>query len=77
MRRLSLSVTLGALVAVATAQAAELPDAIKQAGELRLTVNSTYAPMEYRDPATNELSGLDIDLANAIAKRLGLKIVWS
>jgi len=77
MRRLSLSVTLTALVAVATAQAAELPDAIKQAGELRLTVNSTYAPMEYRDPATNELSGLDIDLANAIAKRLGLKIVWS
>jgi polar amino acid transport system substrate-binding protein len=77
MTRLSLSVTLAALVAGATAHAAELPDAIKQAGELRLTVNSTYAPMEYRDPATNELSGLDIDLANAIAKRLGLKIVWS
>ena len=77
MRRLSLSVAFTALVAVATAQAAELPETIKQAGALRLTVNSTYAPMEYRDPATNELSGLDIDLANAIAKRLGVKIVWS
>ncbi|MEY9400673.1 ABC-type amino acid transport substrate-binding protein [Bradyrhizobium japonicum] len=44
---------------------------------LKLTVNSTYAPMEYRDPATNELVGLDIDLANELAKRLGVKIVWS
>ena len=44
---------------------------------MRLTVNSTYAPMEYRDPATNELVGLDIDLANELAKRLGVKIVWS
>jgi polar amino acid transport system substrate-binding protein len=77
MIRLSFSVGFAAVVAVATAQAAELPDSIKQAGELRLTVNSTYAPMEYRDPATNELVGLDIDLANAIAKRLGVKIVWS
>jgi polar amino acid transport system substrate-binding protein len=33
--------------------------------------------MEYRDPATNELVGLDIDLANELAKRLGVKIVWS
>ena len=44
---------------------------------MRLTVNSTYAPMEYRDPTTNELVGLDIDLANELAKRLGVKIVWS
>jgi polar amino acid transport system substrate-binding protein len=77
MIRRSFSVVFSTLVAVATAQAAELPDSIKQAGELRLTVNSTYAPMEYRDPATNELVGLDIDLANEIAKRLGVKIVWS
>src|SRR5439155_714788 len=59
------------------AQAAELPAEIKQAGTLKLTVNSTYAPMEYRDPATNELVGLDVDLANELAKRLGVKIVWS
>jgi polar amino acid transport system substrate-binding protein len=68
------AVTLAALTA---AQAAELPAEIKQAGSLKLTVNSTYAPMEYRDPATNELKGLDIDLANELAKRLGVKIVWS
>ncbi len=44
---------------------------------MRLTVNSTYAPMEYHDPSTNQLVGLDIDLANELAKRLSVKIVWS
>lgn len=77
MKRLSFSIAFAALLALTTAQAAELPESIKQAGALRLTVNSTYAPMEYRDPATNELVGLDIDLANELAKRLGVKIVWS
>ncbi|TYL79462.1 ABC transporter substrate-binding protein [Bradyrhizobium cytisi] len=78
MIRLSLSLGLAALAAIATARAADLPAEIKQAGALKLTVNSTYAPMEYRDPASNELVGLDIDLANELAKRLGgLKIVWS
>ena len=77
MTRLSLFIGFAVFAAVATAEAAELPDAIKQAGVLRLTVNSTYAPMEYHDPTTNELVGLDIDLANEIAKRLGVKIVWS
>jgi polar amino acid transport system substrate-binding protein len=77
MTRLWFSAGFAAVLALASAQAAELPEAIKQAGALRLTVNSTYAPMEYRDPATNELVGLDIDLAGEIAKRLGVKIVWS
>ena len=33
--------------------------------------------MEYRDPATNELKGLDVDLAAALAKRLGVGISWA
>jgi polar amino acid transport system substrate-binding protein len=77
MRGLSISAGFAAFVVLASVDAAELPQAVKQAGLLRLTVNSTYAPMEYRDPATSELVGLDIDLAGEIAKRLGVKIVWS
>ncbi|MCP3396705.1 ABC transporter substrate-binding protein [Bradyrhizobium sp. CCGB20] len=77
MTGLSHFLALAALAAVTSAQAAELPAEIKQAGTLKLTVNSTYAPMEYRDPASNELVGLDIDLAIELAKRLGVKIVWS
>lgn len=77
MMRLSIFAGIAALIALAPVNAAELPEPIRQAGVLRLTVNSTYAPMEYRDPATNELVGLDIDLAGEIAKRLGVKITWS
>jgi polar amino acid transport system substrate-binding protein len=77
MMRLSIFAGISALIVAAPVCAAELPEPIRQAGVLRLTVNSTYAPMEYRDPATNELVGLDIDLAGEIAKRLGVKITWS
>ena len=66
-----------ALLGLRTARAAELPATIRQAGVLHLTVNATYAPMEYHDPATNQLVGLDIDLADALARRLGVGIVWS
>ena len=41
MTRLSLSLGFAALAAVTSAQAAELPAEIKQAGALKLTVNST------------------------------------
>jgi polar amino acid transport system substrate-binding protein len=77
MRRVTISAAFAALAAITAAGAAELPESIKQAGILRLTVSSTYAPMEYKDPETNQLVGLDIDLATEIAKRLSLKIVWS
>ena len=76
MKRIATALCLFSFVNAA-ALAAELPPAIKQAGVLHLSVNSTYAPMEYHDPATNELKGFDIDLGAEIAKRLGLKIEWT
>src|SRR3954468_14390520 len=75
--RHSLLAGFAAFASLAAADAAELPADIKQAGTLRLTAQYTSAPMEYHDPATNELVGLDVDLANELAKRLGVKIVWS
>lgn len=72
-----LAALIAAPLAVESAGAVELPEAIRAAGAFRLSVNSTYAPMEFRDPATNELKGLDVDLAAAIAKRLGVGITWS
>ena len=65
------------LLVAADASAADLPETIRAAGTLNLSINSTYAPMEYHDPATNELKGLDVDLAAAIAKRLGVAIKWT
>ncbi len=66
-----------ATAAPAAARAAELPEAIKQAGALHLSINATYAPMEFHDPASDELKGLDVDLAEAIAAMLGVKIIWT
>ena len=77
MTRLSLFAGLAVMGSLAPTAAVELPESIRQSGALHLTVNSTYAPMEYRDPVSNELAGLDVDLANELAKRLGVKIVWS
>ncbi|MBV9784569.1 MAG: ABC transporter substrate-binding protein [Acidisphaera sp.] len=59
-----------------SAAAAHLPQTIRDRGELRIGTAPTYPPLESRDPATNTLQGLDIDLGNAIATRLGLKPVW-
>ena len=54
----------------------QVPPDIRAAGVLRLGTSPTYAPLEYKDPATNALIGLDIDLGNALAARLDLKPEW-
>lgn len=48
---------------------------IKERG--KLIVGTAFTPpFEYLDPVTGELKGLDVDLANAIAVKLGASIVW-
>lgn len=42
-------------------------------GTLTIAVDDTYLPMEFRDDQNN-LVGFDIDLANALAKELGVKV---
>lgn len=64
--------------AVAVPAAAQgLPDRIKTAGKVVVANQPNYPPMEYKDPATNQLKGLDIDLGLALAKELGVKVEWS
>ncbi|WP_316233978.1 ABC transporter substrate-binding protein [Bradyrhizobium sp. SZCCHNR1098] len=57
------------------ALAAELPAEIKQSG-LRIAVVPNYPPMEFKDPATATLTGFDVELGEALAKKLGVKAVW-
>ena len=45
MTHFSMLAGVAVFAVVATAQAVELPEPIRQAGVLRLTVNSTDAPM--------------------------------
>lgn len=49
---------------------------IKNAGELRVGLDDAYPPMGFHDPTTNELVGFDIDFANEIAKRMGIKATF-
>jgi ABC-type amino acid transport substrate-binding protein len=74
--RLAVPCLLGLLCLGDAAASAELPAAVRQAGALHASVNAIYPPMEYKDPATGQLTGLDVDLGEALAKRLGVRIVW-
>ncbi len=76
VRVLASTCLLTALCVAGPLQAADLPEAIRQSGMIHISVNAIYPPMEYKDPATNQLMGLDIDLAEALAQRLGVKLAW-
>jgi polar amino acid transport system substrate-binding protein len=66
-----------ALCLTATAvQAQELPAAIRQRGTIIAAVVPNYPPLEMKNPQTNELTGFDIELGNAIAAKLGVRMQW-
>lgn len=70
-------ITLAAIVAATAVQAEGLPDRIKSAGKVVVANQPNYPPMEYKDPATNTLMGVDIDLGVALAKQLGTTVEWA
>ncbi|MFM0009750.1 ABC transporter substrate-binding protein [Paraburkholderia sediminicola] len=35
-----------------------------------------YPPFEYKDPATDKLMGFDVDLGEALAAKIGVKLEW-
>ncbi|WP_210254933.1 ABC transporter substrate-binding protein [Methylocapsa sp. S129] len=53
-----------------------LPDRIAARGSLILAVTPNYPPLEFRDPASNALTGFDVDLGEALARKLGVKVDW-
>ncbi|MFL9874967.1 ABC transporter substrate-binding protein [Paraburkholderia megapolitana] len=67
---------LSTLCSVSVLHAQTLPDVIAKSKTIKVAVNSIYPPMEYKDPDSGELTGFDIDLGNAIAKELGVKLEW-
>ena len=62
------------LFPLTAAEAKDLPASIKASGTLRVAIIPNYPPMEFRDPATSELTGFDVDLGKAIAAKLGAKL---
>ncbi|PWK13340.1 amino acid ABC transporter substrate-binding protein [Tumebacillus permanentifrigoris] len=55
-----------------TAATKNLLDQVKSAGTLKIGTEGTYAPFTYHDK-DGKLTGFDIEVANEVAKRLGVK----
>lgn len=58
------------------AAAAKVPSAIKKKGTLVIGTDATYAPSEFLAGDGKTVQGFDVDLFDAVAKKLGLKTKW-
>lgn len=74
-RRALLAAALGACLATMAmpAVAADLLDSVKSRGSLRIALEGTYPPFNFKDPKTGALDGYDVDVAKLVAARLGVK----
>jgi ABC-type amino acid transport substrate-binding protein len=66
------SILLGLVLCAATgiAQAQSLPARILEKKTLVVANVPNYPPLEFKDPKTSKLTGLDIDLGEALGKKL-------
>ena len=62
-----------AATSVQAEQPSRLDDIIKR-GSLRVGTTGDYPPFTYLDKATEKFRGLDIDMADALGKALGVKV---
>lgn len=76
-RRFALAVPLAAALAlgtgIAAAQPPDLLDSVKAHGVLRVALEGTYPPFNFRDAKTGQLAGYDVDVAKLVASKLGVK----
>lgn len=71
---LFVSVLLATATLTATAvHATDLLDTVKARGTLKIALEGTYPPFNFKDRKTGELSGFDVDVARLLAAKLGVK----
>ncbi len=58
---------------VDAALAAKLPEKIKSAGKIVVGTDATYAPNEFLDTDGKTVKGMDVDIFDAVAAKLGVK----
>lgn len=63
-----------ALVSVTTPALADRLDDIKKAGVIRVAAFDSNPPFGFLDAKSHQLVGLDVDVAQAIAKKIGVKV---
>jgi polar amino acid transport system substrate-binding protein len=75
---LTATAVLSALISVSSwaADTHVLPKSITEKGYISAGIAPNYPPMDFKDPATNKLTGIDYDLGTEISKRLGIEIRW-
>lgn len=66
----------GAAVTVDQAARGLLPSAVRSSGVLTDALDSPEPPLQFPKPGTKVLQGFDVDLANALAAKLGLKVSY-
>lgn len=77
VRILSCLIAIGILVAPAThAQQISRLDAIVKRGTLRVGMTGDYLPFSYFDKTTSTFKGFDVDMAEALASALGVKVEY-
>jgi len=52
--------------AIAPSVAIELPPEIVKQGGIKVAIVPNYPPLEFKDPATNTLTGFDVELGAAL-----------
>ncbi len=62
------------LLTACGASAGNGEDPIKSAGVLRVGTEGVYAPFSYHDPASGQLTGYDVDVARAVAEKIGVNV---
>ncbi|MQA19893.1 transporter substrate-binding domain-containing protein [Rugamonas rivuli] len=78
-REFSFKLAQGALLALAMtavvlpASAADLLDKVKARGTLKVALEGTYPPFNYREK-DGQIAGYDVDVARLVAAKLGLKV---
>ncbi len=74
LNKLSLAVLTGSLLLGALPSWADMLADIQGRGVLNCGVYSDVPPFSSPDPKTRQLAGMDVDLCNALAKQMGLKL---
>ncbi|KMJ44411.1 amino acid ABC transporter substrate-binding protein [Xenorhabdus khoisanae] len=72
--RVAVTALLTSLTLVSGVAKADKLDDIKKVGTVRIAVFDSNPPFGFIDPQTKKLAGYDVDIANAIASDLGVKL---
>ena len=67
-------ILLGSLLALAACGGSSGENQVKSSGVLRVGTEGVYAPFSYHDGSSGELVGYDVDVAKAVADKLGVRV---